>query len=33
VVGAAVLAVALGFAAFGYGELLEPTVDYLLSPQ
>jgi len=31
VAAAAVLAVALGFAAFGYGELLEPTVDYLLS--
>ena len=31
VVGAAVLAVALGFAAFGYGELLQPTIDHLLS--
>ena len=31
VVAAAVLAVALGFAAFGYGELLEPTIDTLLS--
>jgi len=30
VAGAAVLAVALGFAAFGYGELLEPTVERLL---
>jgi multicomponent Na+:H+ antiporter subunit D len=30
VVGAAVLAVALGFAAFGYGELLEPTIEHLL---
>jgi len=31
VVAAAVLAVALGFAAFGYGELLQPTIETLLS--
>jgi multicomponent Na+:H+ antiporter subunit D len=31
VVAAAVLAVALGFVAFGYGELLQPTIDHLLS--